>query len=745
MWKGAKLRVGEAKPDFQQRHEIQLEKEKRRAEQEAELRETKRRRLPAYIGVEASNMQPVTEERVKEGLWGWKRTPAGHLVRPLHLRPDHPLPKPNPLKNPKDKDGEKTSKGARRPRANAIPPKRAKRVTIDPTRYGAVHITGLMLESQVAEVDELDKLGPGEWECEEIDEETAIEPDTRLVRWKYMGKEGKLLHEEFARLPVRRVAQGAMSTPEEATGDRPASNTKQPASQSAALDAEDEDEDEFDLDDVGLETHSNASSDLFAGFKGDAQADGADWSDSEEDAASDFFAGLDKTAPGEDDWESSSSEEEDDDDEKDEAEPPATSTTSIAVQAIKAADYTLRFAEDYDPDAESDFSDGYEEGPAAASAGAVNFGKTADERKQLLGVLGDLFGQDEISRDEVGDAPVPLYTPVAEMDSDEDDVPEPRVERVDEVEMVDEAEQPQPQPQPREVGVRTDKKTKNQADATVAPEATGKNRRAGLIVGTGANKAEGAFTPIVRFDPSASGEQQVPEPAEKDAEMDLDSKSAEREEPSNGESALEPDADADAAVERRATEVKMTKLKDMFRPQEDTNDGAGFSLLGGLTDGLELDEDLDFGAAEAELDAEEREVRREEVGVAPVRARGASSWFDGDTRIPFLFPSKRTSGARCLLELIRDRELKPLVGGAAGTTVGWEAFCRTETEEELQAKWEERKTKLTQDYKKRHREAIRKKRKRFIGGRGAAAAAAAAAEKEKEKEKEKGESAGTQG
>jgi hypothetical protein len=46
-------------------------------------------------------------------------------------------------------------------------------------------------------------------------------------------------------------------------------------------------------------------------------------------------------------------------------------------------------------------------------------------------------------------------------------------------------------------------------------------------------------------------------------------------------------------------------------------------------------------------------------------------------------------------------------------------FWRTESPAALEALWASRKVELTQDYKRRHREAVKKKRRRVTGSRRA--------------------------
>ncbi|WFD19244.1 hypothetical protein MCAP1_001467 [Malassezia caprae] len=138
IWKGAKLRVGEARPLWHER----LEKERTAAHAEAlRAKEVDRRkrwlRKRPWIGREATDMEPVTLQRVQDGEWGWKVTPAGHLVRPMHMRWTRPLPRP----------------------ADAHPPshhphalRRAPCTTIDPTRYHREHLSGPMFDAMATDM-----------------------------------------------------------------------------------------------------------------------------------------------------------------------------------------------------------------------------------------------------------------------------------------------------------------------------------------------------------------------------------------------------------------------------------------------------------------------------------------------------------------------------------------------------------------------------------------------------------------
>ncbi|KAI0630538.1 hypothetical protein C8Q77DRAFT_1133682 [Trametes polyzona] len=148
-WKGAKLRLGEAKPDFRERIAQEHEKLKRAAEEAANQPPKKRRRLPRGVqGVHASDMSLVTPENAPTR-GGWRVTATGRLIRPIRMRPDHPLPEP--IDAPKLEKGKGKDKGKGKKRARD-PPTRARRRTIDPTKWGSTHLKGIFLENAAASV-----------------------------------------------------------------------------------------------------------------------------------------------------------------------------------------------------------------------------------------------------------------------------------------------------------------------------------------------------------------------------------------------------------------------------------------------------------------------------------------------------------------------------------------------------------------------------------------------------------------
>ncbi|KAG8681020.1 hypothetical protein FRC08_015904, partial [Ceratobasidium sp. 394] len=145
-WKGAKLRIGEAKPDYRARHELETNPPPPAPRPKLDAAALKRARLKRRLrarrlmrgvqGREAKDMSLVTLENVDKQK-GWRRTPLNHLIRPLRMRPLHPIPLPPKRHQPKSKAKSKTKPGAKK----VFKLTRARCTVIDQTRYGAVHVS----------------------------------------------------------------------------------------------------------------------------------------------------------------------------------------------------------------------------------------------------------------------------------------------------------------------------------------------------------------------------------------------------------------------------------------------------------------------------------------------------------------------------------------------------------------------------------------------------------------------------
>ncbi|KAG9122685.1 hypothetical protein FRC07_000815 [Ceratobasidium sp. 392] len=150
-WKGAKLRIGEAKLDYRARHELETNSPARAPRPKLDAEALKRARLKRRLrarrlmrgvqGREAKDMGLVTLENADKRK-GWRRTPLGHLIRPLRMRPLHPIPLP-----PKRHQLKSKLKSKLKPKAKPGNEKRVFKLTrarctvIDPARYGAVHVS----------------------------------------------------------------------------------------------------------------------------------------------------------------------------------------------------------------------------------------------------------------------------------------------------------------------------------------------------------------------------------------------------------------------------------------------------------------------------------------------------------------------------------------------------------------------------------------------------------------------------
>lgn len=138
---------------------------------------------------------------------------------------------------------------------------------------------------------------------------------------------------------------------------------------------------------------------------------------------------------------------------------------------------------------------------------------------------------------------------------------------------------------------------------------------------------------------------------------------------------------------------------------------AGFSLLGHLEleDDLDLDEDILGLNLGPDKPIASVPVTALPTSFPPAR-RFQVAEFSVDTNAPLFFPlSLEDRGAQ------RTKVKDPLdIAKEKGWD--WRTFCRTETDEEIKKRWEDTKGELTRDWKRRHREAVKSRKRR--GGFG---------------------------
>ena len=123
-------------------------------ESEETDRPRKRKRLAARFvqARHARDMSLVTPSNVHQRPQ-WCVTPLGRLIRPMRMRPARPIALSlDALKaqnqNPSVKSQGGKERRKRRRTVASTPPTRARRLTIDPLRWGSTHISGVFLEGE---------------------------------------------------------------------------------------------------------------------------------------------------------------------------------------------------------------------------------------------------------------------------------------------------------------------------------------------------------------------------------------------------------------------------------------------------------------------------------------------------------------------------------------------------------------------------------------------------------------------
>ncbi|KAL0581013.1 hypothetical protein V5O48_001007 [Marasmius crinis-equi] len=173
-WKGAKLRIGEAKPDYRER----IAEERAKANEEPP-RKRQRTHFSKYHGVYANDMSPVTRENA-ETRPGWKVMPSGRVVRPMRMRPGKPLPpnsddarnKRNTLAQVKEKK-----------KKIKLPDTRARIRSIDVTKWNGEYLRGSLLDGQITATSMKPRAVVQTTALEEpVSEEEAVEPPQSPVQ-----------------------------------------------------------------------------------------------------------------------------------------------------------------------------------------------------------------------------------------------------------------------------------------------------------------------------------------------------------------------------------------------------------------------------------------------------------------------------------------------------------------------------------------------------------------------------------
>ncbi|KAI6008647.1 hypothetical protein EDC04DRAFT_3146340 [Pisolithus marmoratus] len=138
-WKGTKLRIGEAKPDYRQRIDYLNSRP-------PPPRTTRSKRHQLAVAFPMLDIPLSCDDAVKAP--GWVMLPSGRVIMPMRMRPERPLEPMHAMggvKRTRGQSGEQGKKGKK----GKVPLLRARRRMIDPTKWDSTYLTGALLEMVV--------------------------------------------------------------------------------------------------------------------------------------------------------------------------------------------------------------------------------------------------------------------------------------------------------------------------------------------------------------------------------------------------------------------------------------------------------------------------------------------------------------------------------------------------------------------------------------------------------------------
>ncbi|GJN92347.1 hypothetical protein Rhopal_005377-T1 [Rhodotorula paludigena] len=214
MWKAHKLRIALAKPDWATQRAAEREEAAKAADPTAPRpKKRKRASKDPNVGLAASHFELITPDNIQRHRgWVLDPKPAPAPLFPLILRPSHPVEqpeKPAATAWTRGKARAKPSKAAREALRAGVPLdkpalRRAKRMRIDPRRWGRKRVVFDLLTSRGARGDGAEganMLSVGTWECEEPAEGAQHADDE--VTWVFKTRDGQVRRRETVRLTQR--------------------------------------------------------------------------------------------------------------------------------------------------------------------------------------------------------------------------------------------------------------------------------------------------------------------------------------------------------------------------------------------------------------------------------------------------------------------------------------------------------------------------------------------------------------
>ncbi|KAI5987082.1 hypothetical protein EDD15DRAFT_2295927 [Pisolithus albus] len=141
-WKGTRLRIGEAKPDYRQRITYL------NSLPPPPPRTSRSKRHQLVFASPALDTPLSRDDAAKTA--GWVVMPSGRIIRPMRMRPERPLEPMHAVGSGQRTQGKTSEKEGKKRKKRQVPPSRARRRTIDPTKWDSTYLTGTFLEAVVA-------------------------------------------------------------------------------------------------------------------------------------------------------------------------------------------------------------------------------------------------------------------------------------------------------------------------------------------------------------------------------------------------------------------------------------------------------------------------------------------------------------------------------------------------------------------------------------------------------------------
>ncbi|OCF59395.1 hypothetical protein L486_02060 [Kwoniella mangroviensis CBS 10435] len=766
-WRGTQLRLAEAKPKYTQRYTIPTPT----VEEKRKVLEKKRKRVESKRGEDVGRLSQdfrLVNSTIAKKKKFWlvdEDEGNGRMVRPLTMRPSHPIGKALV-----DNKARKTQEGKKRVGG---PPGRLRRRVINPIAWGSIYIKGDKLLS-ITETQNEDEasIQKGEWEFEEVDDsvvdEDGLDEEGRMVVgiWKKRDMNGEIIEESLVRSKKRRVSigevdiseygsedfgaleSGEVDSPLFGNRDLPAKGSESPLFPSRQMDDVHADEEERGDDEISEDGNAveRASSPLFPSRVPDENKSTASSSSSSSSGIVDQL----EQQPSSPLFPTRSIETPNDEDEAQQQPPsplfPVRNDASTAQQASSPL-FPTRALKSRSP------SPPPQRKPVLTLPSQILASARA-ERSSALGVLGSLLG--DVSPPAKKEKVVWEVYP----ESDEDD--EVEVGRGGSKSAVSEISSVA-QKKVREE-VLMDKEPELNLDVTVDGDPSSGSTSSS---GSGSSSGDSEEGEGMDVDPpagnedadasssrsgsgsgsSSSGSGSGDDDDDEDESSGSSSDSgSDSEEDSDSESDSE-DEDEDKATDIPSVPTKPSGLKDMFAPTTSTSTlnfgstsaSAGFSLLANLGEDIELDEEMDIPLPPAQTDLptgheqEEDELQPLPLNVSSGRGKIKFDPSSNDLPLFFTLPTEagpiggeRKGESRNLYNELHigippiaqpeyDQQQEEEEGEEI-PNVPLPGFSRQpgENDESMKAKWTNEKLELTQGWKKRFREA--KKSKRRKGG-----------------------------